>query len=117
MTEKDNNKTSVPPIYPLPAYRYSTIQDFIDAWQKIIPTGKKKYTPSDLLKVKNEKGVSNLDIIWGTYDKEEQAKYKSDYDSGTIGGTSDDGYLFMESRLYQYAKNNVVSRISRLSVM
>lgn len=84
MTEKDNNKTSVPPIYPLPAYRYSTIQDFIDAWQKIIPTGKKKYTPSDLLKVKNEKGISNLDIIWGTYDKEEQVKYKSDYDSGTL---------------------------------
>ena len=41
----------------------------------------------------------------------------SNYDSGTIGRTSDDGYLFMESRLYQYAKNNVVSRISRLSVM
>ena len=84
MAEKDNNKTSVPPIYPLPAYRYSTIQDFIDIWQKVIPTGKKKYTPSDLLKVKNEKGVSNLDIIWGTYDKEEQVKYKSDYDSGTL---------------------------------
>lgn len=84
MTEKDNNKTSVPPIYPLPAYRYSTIQDFIDAWQKIIPAGKKKYTPSDLLKVKNEKEISNLDIIWGTYDKEEQVKYKSDYDSGTL---------------------------------
>lgn len=84
MAEKDNNKTSIPPIYPLPAYRYSTIQDFIDIWQKAIPTGKKKYTPSDLLKVKNEKGVSNLDIIWGTYDKEEQVKYKSDYDSGTL---------------------------------
>jgi hypothetical protein len=84
MAEKDNNKTSIPPIYPLPAYRYSTIQDFIDIWQKVIPTGKKKYTPSDLLKVKNEKGVSNLDIIWGTYDKEEQVKYKSDYDSGTL---------------------------------
>ena len=84
MAEKDNNKTSVPSIYPLPAYRYSTIQDFIDIWQKVIPTGKKKYTPSDLLKVKNEKGVSNLDIIWGTYDKEEQVKYKSDYDSGTL---------------------------------
>ena len=53
MAEKDNNKTNVPPIYPLPAYRYSTIQDFIDIWQKVIPTGKKKYTPSDLLKVKN----------------------------------------------------------------
>jgi hypothetical protein len=84
MAEKDNNKTSVPPIYPLPAYRYSTIQDFIDVWQKVVPTGKKKYTPSELLKVKNEKGVSNLDIIWGTYDKEEQVKYKSDYDSGTL---------------------------------
>lgn len=84
MAKKDNSKTSVPPIYPLPAYKYSTIQDFIDIWQKVIPTGKKKYTPSDLLKVKNEKGVSNLDIIWGTYDKEEQAKYKSDYDSGTL---------------------------------
>lgn len=83
-TEEKNKKQNTPPVYPIPAYKYSTVQDFINVWQKHVPTGTKRYTPSDLMKVKNEKGISNLDIIWGTYDKEEQNKYKSDYDSGTL---------------------------------
>ena len=82
--KKNKKEQSTPPVYPIPAYKYSTVQDFINVWQKHVPTGTKRYTPSDLMKVKNEKGVSNLDIIWGTYDKEEQNKYKSDYDSGTL---------------------------------
>jgi hypothetical protein len=86
MTQDKKNKKeqSTPPVYPIPAYKYSTVQDFINVWQKHVPIGTKRYTPSDLMKVKNEKGISNLDIIWGTYDKEEQNKYKSDYDSGTL---------------------------------
>lgn len=82
--KKNKKEQSTPPVYPIPAYKYSTVQDFINVWQKHVPTGTKRYTPSDLMKVKNEKGISNLDIIWGTYDKEEQNKYKSDYDSGTL---------------------------------
>lgn len=82
--KKNKKEQSTPPVYPIPAYKYSTVQDFINVWQKYVPTGTKRYTPFDLMKVKNEKGISNLDIIWGTYDKEEQNKYKSDYDSGTL---------------------------------
>lgn len=82
--KKNKKEQSTPPVYPIPAYKYSTVQDFINVWQKHVPTGTKRYTPSDLMKVKNEKGISNLDIIWGTYDKEEQNKYKSDYDSGML---------------------------------
>lgn len=82
--KKNKKEQSTPPVYPIPAYKYSTVQNFINVWQKHVPTGTKRYTPSDLMKVKNEKGISNLDIIWGTYDKEEQNKYKSDYDSGTL---------------------------------
>lgn len=77
MAEKDNNKTSIPPIYPLPAYRYSTIQDFIDIWQKAIPTGKKKYTPSDLLKVKNEKGFPILILFGGLMTKRNKSNTKA----------------------------------------
>ena len=82
--KKNKKEQSTPPVYPIPAYKYSTVQDFINVWQKHVPTGTKRYTPSDLMKVKNEKGISNLDIIWGAYDKEEQNKYESDYDSGTL---------------------------------
>lgn len=82
--KKNKKEQNTPPVYPIPAYKYSTVQDFINVWQKHVPTGTKRYTPSDLMKVKNEKGISNLDIIWGTYDKEEQNKYKSDYDSGAL---------------------------------
>ena len=83
-TEEKNKELKNPPIYPLESYRQAKPEDFINYWQKILPSGKKKFTPSELMKVENNKGVTNLDIIWGTYDKEEQVKYKSDYDSGTL---------------------------------
>lgn len=83
-TEEKNKERKNPPIYPLESYQQAKPEDFINYWQKILPSGKKKFTPSELMKVENGKGITNLDIIWGTYDKEEQVKYKSDYDSGTL---------------------------------
>lgn len=81
---RKNKELKNPPIYPLESYQQAKPEDFINYWQKILPSGKKKFTPSELMKVENGKGITNLDIIWGTYDKEEQVKYKSDYDSGTL---------------------------------
>lgn len=60
------------------------ITDFIGEWQLKIPTNAKKYSVQDFLTYQDENGQSNLDKIWGQYDKAEKAQYEQDYNNGNL---------------------------------
>lgn len=79
-----NKKESTQPVYVININGDSEVAQLIKGWQINPPSDAKKYTEKEFLAVKNEKGISNLDIIWGTYDKSERVEFKSDYDSGIL---------------------------------
>ena len=63
MTEEKNKELKNPPIYPLESYQQAKPEDFINYWQKILPSGKKKFTPSELMKVENGSLSARISVL------------------------------------------------------
>lgn len=61
-------------------------QSFIDFWQpKLNESDKKKITIEEFMDIANEvNGLTNLEIIWSSYDDFEKETYKSEYESKNL---------------------------------
>lgn len=63
-----------------------TIDDFLNVWQKNVPSNKKKIDSKTFLSIKSDEDdkQTNLDKIWGTYTALEKAEYKNDYQNKSL---------------------------------
>lgn len=67
-----------------PISKQQDVPTFLAYWQQNLSSSQKPLTEKEFLDYKNEKGLTNLEIIWGAYTEEEKTLYKDDYSKGTI---------------------------------
>lgn len=70
--------------YPMAFGKKMTVEEWMKLWQVNLPKEAKRYSASEFLSYKNKEGQSNLDIIWGTYDKAEKSEYEQDYNNKNL---------------------------------
>lgn len=70
-------------------YNYSVtkqteIQSFLDYWQQKLPSKSNPLTVKELLDFPNVNGLTNKDVIWGTYSSEEKTLYENEYSNDSL---------------------------------